>query len=143
MAWATTTDVLTFTGKAVADDELSRAQAVVELYASRTASVPATATTARDEHWLKLAVCYQAAWMQGQFDLYTRVEVGNLSQDGVSTTFTPDAMTLAPLARKALNRLAWRKTRSIHILSPFEDSPSTYPVGGLVKDYAFEEWTPL
>jgi hypothetical protein len=82
--------------------------------------------------------------MEGQPDLFTRMNVKQLGQDGLSATLSGDALTLAPLAHKALNRLSWMGgTKSIP-LEPFQPTKHRrYPVGGPVIDYENEPWVPI
>jgi hypothetical protein len=144
MAWATIPDVLSVTGKTVTQEEVDRAHFVVEIHVSRTQGTPADALTARDEYWLKQAVAYQTAWMKAQPDFYERIEVITLLQDGVEVRdLPPDALTLAPMARRAIRRLSWRKSRSVHVVSELERAAAMYPVGGPVIDYPYEPWEHL
>lgn len=146
MAWATTDDVSVLTAQTVADDEVARAQSRIELFVGRREATATGELSANDLEWLRRAVAYQAAWEKGQADLDTRVNVRQLSQEGVSTTFTPDGLVLAPLARKAIRRLSWvgggRGTSQR--AAPYKpDDPVRYPVlppGGAIIDYDFERW---
>jgi len=147
MPWAAITDVDDLTGKDVSTAELAMAQAVIELHVARTDDTPTEALSARDLKWLKRAVAYQAAWMTEQPDIFTRTDMDEntaLLQDGVDARNLPaDAMTLAPLARRAVRRLSWKQSRSIHVESAFEQSARVYPVGGPVIDYPNEDWQPI
>lgn len=144
--WASVPEVEEITGTTVTDAQLARAQTMIELRVGRTAAVTSSLRTSA-LRWLKLAVAYQAAWMSAQPDLFTRTEVEQVGQDGVNVRFRDrDAQLLAPLARRALKRLGWKGTRSVHVDSVF-DRPLgiTYPaaegVGG-VHDFAddLEPW---
>lgn len=117
MAWATSPETLSYTGLLVSEDTLDSAQAMIELFADTTeASSDAGLISPKNLRLLKLAVAYQAAWMTSQPDLFTRSDVGLLSQDGISFT-SPHANSgiLAPMARRALDRLSWRRNRSQRI----------------------------
>jgi hypothetical protein len=70
---------------------------------------------------LKLAVCYQAAWLTGQYDGFVRMDITALGQSRSITQFGPNAMTLAPYAKKALKNVSWLKSRSLHVQTPFTD----------------------
>lgn len=144
MTWASEQDTLTLTGHAVAEDELARAQAQVELTVGRTEVLAAGELSTYDLEWLKRAVAYQAVWSQGQPDLHTRLNVTQLAQDGMAATFNPDALVLAPLAKKAIKRLSWMGgSRSIPV-EPFQPMwRRRWPVGGPLVDFEHEPWRPL
>lgn len=113
MTWATAAEVLDLTGATVTDAQLAQAQGIVELYAETTEAADAD-QSAKTLRTLKRAVAYQAAWMTTQIDLFARLEVTSLSQDGVSLTPSePDAQFLAPLAARWLAKLPWRRSRSV------------------------------
>lgn len=117
MPWATTAETLAYTRITVTDEELDSAQAMVELFADVTeASSDAGNISPKNLRLLKLAVAYQAAWMTSQPDLFTRSDVGLMTQDGISFT-SPHANSgiLAPMARRAIDRLSWRRNRNQRI----------------------------
>lgn len=109
-AWATIAEVSEITGITVDDGQLARAQGVIELAVGRTAD--ATHIGARDLRWLKRAVAYQAAWMKDQADYFTRLDVDRSSQDGASQDYR-GRQDLAPLAKTALRKVTWRRSRSV------------------------------
>lgn len=119
-AWATIQDVLTYTGVTVTDAQLAVAAGTIDTHAARTYDDVSRVGT-RDQYWLKLALCYQAAWMTAQYDAFTRLDIDALGQNRSMTHFNPNAMTLAPFAKKALKRVSWLKSRSLHIQSPYTD----------------------
>jgi hypothetical protein len=144
MAWATITDVDDLTGATVTAEEIAIAQAIIEIHVARTEDVPADMMSARDLRWLTRAVAYQTVWVKANPDLFTRIDHVTILQDGVEVRdLPPDALTLAPLAKKAIRRLSWMKSRSIHTPSHFETAASVYPIGGDVKDYPGEGWSDL
>ena len=106
--WATAEDAVTLTGTPVAEDDVVRAQAAVELAVGRTEAEASAEITPRDLEWLRRAVAYQAVWMTRQPDLFRRLEVRQLAQDGMSATFTGSALVLAPWTRRALAKLSRR-----------------------------------
>ncbi len=117
MAWANTAETLSYTGITVSQDTLDSAQFMVEVFADVTeVSSDAGNISAKNLRLLKLAVAYQAAWMTAQPDLFTRSDVGLMTQDGISFT-SPHANSgiLAPMARRAIDRLSWRRNRSQRI----------------------------
>jgi hypothetical protein len=118
-AWATAQDVIDATGVTVTDQQLGQAQADIEIFTNRIYADTARIRT-RDLHWLGQAVARQAAWIAGQFGLESRMDATQLSQDQVSTTLTGDGLVLAPMAARALRKVSWMRSRSIHIRSAVE-----------------------
>jgi hypothetical protein len=116
MSWATTAETLTYTGIEVTDAEIAQAQAIVELFADVTED--ATLST-KNSRLLKMAVAYQAAWITEHPDLFTHVDVSTMLQDGLQfVSGHENAFVLAPFARRAINRLSWRRNRSIKVRRP-------------------------
>jgi len=113
MAWATVGEVLTYTGIEVTTAEVEQAQFIVELFSDVTEE--ATIST-KNLRFLKMAVAYQAAWITEHPDLFTHVDVSTMLQDGLQfTRGHENATLLAPFARRAINRLSWKRNRSIKI----------------------------
>lgn len=142
--WATVTDVATITGEDVDAVILNLANAIVEDHARRLYELDSTRVRTRDAVWLKRAVAWQAAWLPGQDDLLTRMNITEISESGQSTTFDPTAFTLAPMAKRCLNNCSFRRSRSLHIRSPFVDGrvvPSAAATAEANDPY--EQWRPL
>lgn len=120
MGWASVADVLEATGATVSEAQLAQAAATIEIHTGRPYDEDTAARTgSRDTHWLKRAECYQAVWQLAQPDLFERSNVTQVAQEGGGTTgLTPDALTLAPLAKRAVEQLSWRRSRSLHTPSP-------------------------
>lgn len=121
MAYASVQDVNTYTGASVDSAAVTRAQAIVELYSNRTESASGHFTT-RDLQWLKLAVCYQAAYADANPEATTLMDVSSYAQGDISIAFRDggsDGAVLAPLARRALNKLSWTGSRSVSITTGF------------------------
>lgn len=114
MSWASTADVLEVTGVTVTEAQLALAAATIEPHSGRpyTATVAAV-TGAKDTHWLKRAECFQAVWQLAQPDLLQRMNVKEVVTEQGTTELNDDALTLAPLAKRALSRLSWRRSRSV------------------------------
>jgi hypothetical protein len=108
--WATTDDVDTYTGATATDAEVTRAQAIVELFAGTTTDASDQGLiSSRNLRLLKMAVAYQTAWMQLHPDVFTNVDIDSGGQDGVSyTNAHANAALLAPLAKRCVDRLTWR-----------------------------------
>jgi hypothetical protein len=113
--WATIADVQTLTGKVVTQAVRDRAAALIEMHVAVIEAVERPDISDRDRYWLKLAVAYQAAWLEAQPDAFERNDVSSAGQDGESASFRPDAHTLAPFARKAIKRLSWRSARTVEL----------------------------
>jgi hypothetical protein len=118
-AWATVQQVINTTGVSVTDAQLAQAQDDIEIFTNRIYTDTSRIRT-RDLYWLGQAVAYQAAWLAGQFGLETRLDATQIQQDQVSTTLQGDGLVLAPMAQRALNRVSWRRSRTVHVRSPLE-----------------------
>lgn len=112
-SWCTVATVASLTGKTVTAVDRNLAAFAIELTTGLIESVKRTDMTRRDAYWLQQAVAFQAAWLSETPDYLERNDVSSASQDGQSVTLKPDALVLAPLARRAIKRLSWRGTRSI------------------------------
>lgn len=119
-AWTDAADVLSVTGVTVTDAQLVQAQADIEVHCNRTFDDTAR-IRARDLYWLGRAVAYQAAWAKGQYDLATRLNASQVQQDGLIATLNDDGLILSPRAGRALRRVSWMRSRTIHVRSPFVD----------------------
>lgn len=112
--WASVADITAATGVTVNASTRSIAANAIELTTGLIEAVERTDISDRDRYWLKLAVCYQAAWIVAQPDYLERNAIASASQDGQAATGgNPDWLVLAPLARKALKRLSWRGVRTV------------------------------
>ena len=120
--WATAADVLSLTGATVTDSQLTQANGAIELHAGRLYTDAVTRTGTRDIEWVRRACAYQAAWMLSQPDMFARLDYTEVGKErGTPTKVTATAMTLAPLARRALGRVSWLRSRSLHVRAPFQD----------------------
>src|SRR5689334_17838845 len=115
MPWATTSDVTTYTGITATAGQVEQAQAVVEMFADTTVDAfDGGAISAKNLRLLKLAVAYQAAWITQHPDAFTSMDASSVSQDQVSATFThANAGILAPLAKRCIDRLSWKRIRPL------------------------------
>jgi hypothetical protein len=139
-AWATAQQVLNTTGVSVTDAQLAQAQDDIEIFTNRVYAETAR-IRARDLYWLGRAVARQAAWLAGQFGLETRLDATQIQQDQVSTTLQGDGLVLAPMAARALKRVSWMRSRTVHIRSAVEGAG---PVGNVLSDGADDSfvWAP-
>lgn len=113
VAWALIDDVLKVTGKTVTQAVVDMATIDIETHTGLIQSVERVFLTRRDLYWLKLAVCYQAAWAPSQPDRLELKDVSTASQDGQAATFKADAHTLSPNARNAIKHLSFKGSRTI------------------------------
>lgn len=149
--WCTTDDVLLLTGKTVTDAQLAQASAALELHVGRTyfetVSNPdggSVKVGRRDREWLKRACAYQAAWMLAQPDMYQRLDMDALASTGRPISLKDRALVLAPLARRALQRVSWLRSRSLHARTPFVDGMSPISPNAVAEaNDAYEAWSPL
>ncbi|MET8826096.1 hypothetical protein ABZX40_13570 [Streptomyces sp. NPDC004610] len=120
-AWATAQQVIDATGVSVTDAQLAQAQSDIEIFSGRVYE-DTPRIRQRDLYWLGRAVARQAAWAAGQFGLETRLDATQIQQDQVSSTLTGDGLVLAPMAARALKRVSWMRSRTVHIRSAIEGS---------------------
>lgn len=140
-SWAQADDVLTYTGEAVTDAQVMRAQAIIDMFTARTYdALPRIGT--RDLYWLKLATAYQAAWMLSQPDMYSRLDFATISAGSRPVELKEDTLRIAPLAAKALKRVSWLRSRSLHVRSPFTDglTPISSDPDSAGNDF-YEQWS--
>lgn len=116
--WATPAEASAITGQTITQSQLDVAYHVVELYAGAVVDSRANLTN-RDHRLLKKGEAYQAAWMAGQIGLMDRSDADLVSQDGLQySKGDPDMHILGPLAKKALMKLSWARTRTWDPLTP-------------------------
>lgn len=114
MPWATTSDVIAFTGINATAAQVDQAQGVVEMFADVTEDSVTLAP--KNLRLLKQAVAYQAAWITQHPDWAVNMDTTNVSQDQVSATFLhANAGILAPLAKRCIDRLSWKRNRGLRI----------------------------
>jgi hypothetical protein len=150
--WCTVADVLQLTGRTVDLPQVLQANAILELHLGRTyVELVATPDNGghvkigrRDLEWLRRACAYQCAWMTAQPDMYTRLDMDAVSATGRPIQLKDRALTLAPLARKAIERVSWLRSRSLHIRSPFQDGMGPIsPNAAAEANDAYETWSSL
>lgn len=142
-AWTDVATVLTVTGVEVTDQQILMAQAEIEVFTGRTYA-DTERIRPRDLYWIGRAVAFQAAWRVGQFGIESRMDQTAQSQDGVSATLGADAVILGPMAARAINRLSWRRSRTVHIRSPFVDGNSWLGPNPLYEaNDELETWRPM
>jgi hypothetical protein len=133
--WAAASDVLTYTGVEVTDQQVTMAGWIVDLYSGRPYSFSWTDPSsgevteynwwqnigAADSYYMKLAVCFQVVWMSQQPDLMTRMDLQSVPTTREAIKVMGNGIAIGPLAKKALGRVSWLRSRALHVRSPFED----------------------
>lgn len=150
--WCTPTEASNITGQSLTQSQLNVAYHVIELYAGVIVAARA-ALTARDHRLLKKAEAYQAAWMAGQIGLMDRSDADLVSQDGLQySKGDQDMHILGPLAKKALMKLSWARTRTWDPLTPEQAlilrnkvTAETYGMSDQedLDDDLAEDWRPI
>lgn len=116
MAWSTAAEALTYTKIAVDDSDIEAAQAMIEVFADVTEDALIGTKNLR---LLKMAVAYQAAWITDHPDVFTHVDVSSMLQDGIQfVNNNMNSGVLAPMAKRAIDRLSWRRNRSLRVRRP-------------------------
>lgn len=144
MTWASTADVTTYTGINVTAAQVEQAQAVIELFADVTEDSVTLAP--KNLRLLKLAVAYQAAWITQHPDAFTSMDTTSVNQDQVSATFAhANSGILAPLAKRAIDRLSWRRNRGLRIQKRTDPGqiPRTMNVLNAAADDDDPRWQPI
>lgn len=114
MTWASVEEVQQYTGIPVGSDNVTAAQFMIELFADVTED--STHISTKNLRLLKMAVAYQAAWISDHPDVFTHVDISTMLQDGIQFSYAhANAGILAPMAKRALDRLSWKRNRSIKI----------------------------
>ncbi len=116
--WASPAEATAITGQTIVQSQLDVAYHVIEMFAGAVINSRANLAN-RDLRLLKKAEAYQAAWMAAQIDLTGRSDATLVSQDGLQySKGSEDMHILGPLAKKALTKLSWMRTRTIDPLTP-------------------------
>lgn len=135
ITYTTADDVYDITGATVSNANVQQAAVIVEVMSGAAMSdEDYDLLDATDQRWITLAVAYQAAWIQDQPDVFSRIDVSSLNQDGVSMQTRDEfSLVLAPLAKRALNRTSWRRyskqNTGVRTLSA-----TAYRAGSIVTD---------
>lgn len=149
MTWATPEQASTWTRVGLDQRDLDVAHPIIEMFAGVTTDAK-DSLKPRDLRLLAYAEAYQAAWMSSQVDVTGRMDVTQVVQDGVQySKDDPDAHVLAPLAKRCLTRLSWRKSRTLQPLTPDQAAVirGYMPPGTLAGTEEWyddhQTWTPL
>lgn len=142
-SWAQASDVAAKTGVTVTDAQVMQAQAVMDMCSGRTYDAKARIGS-RDLYWLLLATAYQCVWILSQPDYFSRLDFQTIAQGNRPVQLKDDSLLLGPLAKKALRRCSWMRSRSFHVRSPFVDglTPISSDPDSAGNDF-YELWSPL
>lgn len=117
MTWATPAEALALTGETITQSLLDQAHGVLELFVGVTTDAVDNLKP-RDIRLLRSAESYQAAWMLRRVDFYGQRDVDNQIQDELQYVKGDEDMhILAPLAKNAILRLSWKRSRNIEPLT--------------------------
>ncbi|WP_344951433.1 hypothetical protein [Actinomadura miaoliensis] len=118
MTWATPAEAKNITGQEITQEQLDAANAVIEIYVGVTETARHQLRP-RDLRLLKKGEAFQAAWQAEQVDYTGRSDIDEVDHDGLRySKADPDTFTLAPLAKAAISRLSWRRSRTLQALTP-------------------------
>lgn len=151
--WASPAEASAITGQTITQAQLDVAYHVIEMYAGAVVDSRANLAN-RDHRLLKKAESYQAAWMAAQIDLTGRSDATLVSQDGLQySKGSEDMHILGPLAKKALVKLSWMRTRTIDPLTPQQalalrdkvvaETIGIYGTEDLEDDFSSAPWRPM
>jgi hypothetical protein len=144
VTWCTIGDVPLITTVTVDNPTLLAAGYNIDVACARPFATDSTHIGSRDLYWLKVATAYQAAWLSTQVDAFNRIDALDISQGRSRTQLRDTAMFLAPHARKALKRVSWLKSRSVHIRSPFTDRAAIGAIDPLSAEADwYGTWEPI
>lgn len=148
--WVTGAEATTITGVTVTDEQVAAAHPIIEIFSDVTTAASGSLKP-RDLRMLRYAEAYQARWMPTRVDYGSEVDVDQLSQDGISFVKDgPDALILAPLAKRCIHRLSWMRSRTLLPLTPAQAlrlrgflTPETALSGAeeFLDDY--QDWEPM
>lgn len=142
-AWASVQDVKTATGVDVDAVTVTRAQYAIDVACGRTFA-DAPRVSPRDRGWLRLATAYQAAWLTAQPDMWERMDLVETGGSAAAMSGTATWLTVAPMARRALQRVSWLRSRSLRVRSAFQDDIPVV-VGGALAESGDDDqvWSPM
>lgn len=106
--------VLDYTGYEVTNEEIWRAQIVIEAFVGRTED---EITESRDIRVMERATVFQAAYMSKNYNMvYEEIWLSRIRGTDFDWSLMNDsAPFLAPMAAHALRNLSWKRSRSVHI----------------------------
>lgn len=143
MAWATVEQVQSITGVDVTSGQLAQAQGIVEVFVDREYD-PEVTFSDKDTRRLRAAVAWQAAYVAAQVDIPGRSLYETFNQDGMDITLPDQAsVTLAPLAKRSILNLSWKRSRSVRM--PSLALGRRYGLAGFTTDMEADAycWRPL
>ncbi|WP_405708475.1 hypothetical protein OG264_11700 [Streptomyces xanthophaeus] len=142
--WVTTEEVEAITLKAVTPEQVAAAQIIVELFADTTEE-STDLISSKNLRLLKQAVAFQATWLTAHPDAYTNTDFSVFKMDGLGVTNRhANTMILAPLAKRCIDRLSWKRNRSVIIRKPgFRGNPVSPDPNNADLDDRRTDWRPI
>ncbi|MGW6738658.1 hypothetical protein [Streptomyces sp. NPDC055013] len=139
---------MTYTGVTVSQDTVDAAQLLIEIFADTTEdSSDAGSISSTNLRLLKGAVAYQAAWLTAHPDQFTNTDFESFQMDGLSVTNRhANSMILAPMAKRCIDRLSWKRNRNTYIRAAgwySSRSPRWNDSNNAVLDDDNPDWRPL
>lgn len=118
MSWSTTAEAQSITGESHTQAELDLAQNVIELYVL-VAEDALAELKPTDVRMLKKAEAYQSSWMKARVGFMIQKDTDEVVQDGLTyVKGDKDMHILSPLAKKAIKRISWMRSRTLDPLTP-------------------------
>lgn len=119
-AWVTAEQATNICNREVTPEQVDAAMAVIEIFVGVTPDALGSLKP-RDVRLLQKGTAYQAVWMPAQADLLIRMDVDKVNQDGSEfVKGNAEAHVLAPLAKIAIGKLSWMKSRTLIPLTPVQ-----------------------
>lgn len=109
---ASVDEIYDITGYSADENDIRRAQAIVEVFAGKTEIL---IKDANDIAWMKYAVAWQTAYMsQDEAGIYEQANVQSMRQNDTTINFGDRVYAVAPLVVKAVSRLSWNKSKTVN-----------------------------
>lgn len=148
MAWTTPEDTYSITNKAVSEANVESAQIMIEIFADATETDSDNGLISETNlRLLRFAVAYQATWITAHPDVFTNTDFETFQMDGLSVTNRHEnSMILAPMARRCIKRLSWKRNRNQYIrpMGGRREQPrKNVDLNNAVLDDYRDDWRPL
>lgn len=137
----TIADVLVITGTTVDQTHVNRAVGEIELACGRLFSdFPDGVLNSTDLRWLKRAVAFQAEMIKYRPTKNLTLDATSVTDGNQSTDLKPEGAIVASMARLALGRLSWVKSRTVDIKEPWVQANV---ISNVLVSTPYAEWKTL